>query len=75
MTPQDIQTIYDLLSTRVVPQSAREGMAIMQLGARLVSHFANPPKPPQDSTPMKAVSPTPTPPPPPDPTPDPPAGP
>lgn len=42
MTPKDIQTIYELLASRVVPTSAREGAAIMALGAKLVKHFASP---------------------------------
>jgi hypothetical protein len=49
MTPQDIQTIHELLANRVQPHSAREGAAILQLAAKLVSHFAPKPAPPQDS--------------------------
>lgn len=45
MSPDDIKTIYELLANRVVPQSAREGSAIMALGARLVNHFAPKPAP------------------------------
>jgi hypothetical protein len=40
VTPIEIKTIHELLANRVVPQSAREGAAIMQLAAKLVSHFA-----------------------------------
>jgi hypothetical protein len=71
MKPQEIQTIHDLLVNRVVPQSAREGVAIMALAQKLVSHFASPPAPPQ-ATPTMVVHPTQPPEPTPDPTPDPP---
>lgn len=49
MTPQEIQTIYEMLANRVVPQSAREGAAILQLAAKLVSHFAQKSASQQDS--------------------------
>lgn len=55
MSPDDVKTVYELLANRVVPQSAREGAAIMALGARLVSHFAKPPAPPQDAPTMQAT--------------------
>ena len=42
MTPKDIQTIYELLANRVVPQSAREGAAILSLATKLVQNFAPP---------------------------------
>lgn len=40
MNAQEIQTIHDLLANRVVPQSAREGAAILGLAQKLVTHFA-----------------------------------
>lgn len=57
MSPIDIQTIYELLANRVVPNSAREGAAIMALGARLVSHFAPKPEPKHDAQQPGAPSP------------------
>lgn len=59
MSPEDIKNIYELLASRVVPHSAREGAAIMALGSRLVSHFAQKPAAPQ-SSPQTAPAPTPT---------------
>jgi hypothetical protein len=70
MTPKDVQTIYELLASRVVPQSAREGAAIMALAAKLVSNFAQKDEP-QHASPSMVVRPT-EPPVTPDPTPEPP---
>lgn len=69
MTTKDIQTIYELLANRVVPQSAREGAAILQLAAKLVQHFA---QPVGDVSTNAVVHPTQPPNPTPDPTPEPP---
>ncbi len=49
MTPQEIHTIHELLANRVQPTSAREGVAICQLAAKLVSHFAEKKALPQDA--------------------------
>lgn len=49
MTPQEIKQIHTILTTRVSCQNAREGVAIFELAAKLVSHFAKANAPQQDS--------------------------
>lgn len=49
MNANDIKTIHELLMDRVVPKSAREGVAIAALAQRLVSHFAKDHAPQHDT--------------------------
>jgi hypothetical protein len=55
MNPKDVQSIYELLAERVTPRNAREGAAILELGARLVAHFAPKPAAPPNPEAQKST--------------------